>query len=298
MFELDERLEIVLRAVASRHPGSLVEINQDLLDRSGLWEGLCPVEQVLERLQVQAPQELQAPARVLIDDGPAISAIYLLDRSQEVPALYLYSGRSDERSYRQGLHETVVTLERGDPDLVPSQRSQQSSQEAAQERNSTTSLAYSFPLRAGKTQEWRDWGEEILGPRRREYEAFSRRLGLKAQRAYLQQTPQGGSVIIYLEGHDLQRTFRELQTSQDPFAVWVRQKVKDLLDGFDLAHTSPGSLSKLVFDGSSLVEEEESGYVREEVEHATSVARVEILAQDGGSDDVREEMERLGMISP
>src|SRR6266700_7196023 len=74
--------------------------------------------------------------------------------------------------------------------------------------NSIESLAFVFPLRADKTQEWRAWIREILGPRRSEYEAFSRKLGLKTQRAYLQ-----------------------LQTSQDPFAVWGRQRIQDLFDG-------------------------------------------------------------------
>jgi hypothetical protein len=64
------------------------------------------------------------------------------------------------------------------------------------------SLAFVFPLRAGKTQEWRDWAEEVLGPRRSEYEAFSRRVGLRTQRAHL-------------------------RTSQDPFVVWVRQRTHE-----------------------------------------------------------------------
>ncbi len=38
------------------------------------------------------------------------------------------------------------------------------------------SLAFVFPLRAGKTEEWRAWIAEILGPRRSEYEAFSFKL--------------------------------------------------------------------------------------------------------------------------
>ena len=62
------------------------------------------------------------------------------------------------------------------------------------------SLAFSFPLRAGKTEEWRAWVSEILGSRRREYEAFSRQVGLRTQRAYLQHTPHGDQAIIYLEG--------------------------------------------------------------------------------------------------
>ena len=80
-------------------------------------------------------------------------------------------------------------------------------------------------------------------------------------------------MLIYLEGDDLQRTFQELRTSQDPFAVWLRQRAKDLLDGLDLTRTSLGSLSKLVFNGPSVEE-------------------------DKGSYHARQVMERLGMISP
>ena len=55
--------------------------------------------------------------------------------------------------------------------------------------------------------------------------------------------------------------------------VWFRQRAKDLLGGLDLTQISPGSLSKLVFDGPSR-EEDEASY------HAW------------------EAMERLGLISP
>ncbi|HEV2581379.1 MAG TPA: hypothetical protein VGT44_11060 [Ktedonobacteraceae bacterium] len=36
------------------------------------------------------------------------------------------------------------------------------------------SLAFSFPLKADKTEEWRAWIGEILGPRRSQYEVFVR----------------------------------------------------------------------------------------------------------------------------
>jgi hypothetical protein len=121
-------------------------------------------------------------------------------------------------------------------------------------------------LSPGKTEEWRDWSEEILGPRRSEYQAFLRRLGLTTQRWYLQHTPQRDRAIIYLEGDDFQRAFQELQTSQDRFAVWLRHRAKDLLDGFDLTQISPGSLSKLVFDGPSVEEDEASSHAREVME--------------------------------
>jgi hypothetical protein len=135
------------------------------------------------------------------------------------------------------------------------------------------SLAFAFPLRAGKTEEWRAWIAEILGPRRSEYEAFSRRVGLGTQRAYLQHTPHGDQAIIYLEGDDLQRTFQLLRTAQDPFPVLVRQRIKDLFEGIDLTQIEPGSLSQYVFTGPRAQEDE---------------ARYQDL----------ERMERLGMISP
>src|SRR5216683_4548647 len=125
--------------------------------------------------------------------------------------------------------------------------------------NTMASHAFVFPLTPGKTEEWRSWGQEILGPRRSEYQAFRRHLGLTAHRMYLQHTPQGDAAIMYLEGDDLQRTFQELRTSQDPFVVWFRQRAEDLLDGLDLTQTSLESLSKLVFAGPS-VEEDEASY--------------------------------------
>jgi hypothetical protein len=134
------------------------------------------------------------------------------------------------------------------------------------------SLAFSFLLEPGKTEEWRAWIREIVGPRRSEYEAFSRKVGLKTQRAYLQHTPQGDQAIMYIEGNDLQHTFRELQMSQDLFAVVLRQRIQDLFQ-VDLTQTDPGALSQYIFEGPSAQEDEAM--------HQTW-----------------EGMERLGLISP
>ena len=135
------------------------------------------------------------------------------------------------------------------------------------------SLAFSFPLKAGKTEEWRAWVREIVGPRRSEYEAFSRKVGLKTQRAYLQHTPQRDQAIIYMEGNDLRRTLHEVQIAQDPFAVLLRQRIQDLFDGVDLTQSDVGSLSQYIFEAPS-AQEDEARY------------------RDW------ERMERLGMISP
>ena len=134
------------------------------------------------------------------------------------------------------------------------------------------SLAFSFSLEPGKTEEWRAWVREIVGPLRSEYEAFSRKMGLKTQRAYLQHTPQGDQTIIYLEGNDLRRSLHDLQMSQEPFAILLRQRTQDFF-GVDLTQTDVGSLSQYIFEGPSAQEDES-------------------MVQ------AWERMERLGMISP
>lgn len=136
-----------------------------------------------------------------------------------------------------------------------------------------TSLAFAYPLTPGKAEEWRSWGREIMGSRRSAYEALRRRLGLTAYCMYLQQTPQGEIAIITMEGDDLHRTFQELRMSQDPSVVWFRQRIQELLNGLDLAETSPEMLSCLVFKGPGF-EEDEAHYQ----EH--------------------EKLRRLGMVSP
>jgi len=131
---------------------------------------------------------------------------------------------------------------------------------------------FCIPLKPGKAEELRSWGAEILGPRRSEYHAFRRRLGLTAQRVYLQRTPQADIAIIYVEGDDLQRTFKEVQTSQAPFAAWFRQRASDLLDGLDLTQVSPGSLSRLVNDLPGVEEDEDSYHTSEEMKRRGEIS--------------------------
>ena len=47
-----------------------------------------------------------------------------------------------------------------------------------------------------------------------------RRLGLKTERTWHQQTPQGTVAVVYLEADDLGRVFEGIATSDDPFVVW------------------------------------------------------------------------------
>jgi hypothetical protein len=113
------------------------------------------------------------------------------------------------------------------------------------------SLAFALPLTPGKTEAWRRWADELLGPRRAEYEASRRRFGITVERAFLQHTPQGDFNVVYLEADDLARAFQQLATSQDPFDIWFREKSQEYFSGLDLSQPLPAPLSELVFDGGA-----------------------------------------------
>ena len=109
---LNENLEICLLALASRYPGCLVEINEAVLARADLWQEDCTAEEALQRLLSRRPKFLQAPARLEINDQ---SVIYLLDRSEELPAFQIYSGKNHlERPHRPMLHVPNLVLDEGE----------------------------------------------------------------------------------------------------------------------------------------------------------------------------------------
>jgi hypothetical protein len=82
-------------------------------------------------------------------------------------------------------------------------------------------FAAALPLLPGKTDDWKRMVEEIAGPRRADFEDFHRRVGLTKENWYLQPTPQGDLVIVYLEG-EIPQCFQRFATSDHPFDRWFR----------------------------------------------------------------------------
>ena len=109
------------------------------------------------------------------------------------------------------------------------------------------SFASVFPILPGKTEQWKRFCQETVGPRRSEYEAANNRLGVTRDFASLQQTPQGDMVMVYLEAQDIQRVFEEYGSSQEPFEAWVREQSKDIL-GVDFSQPLSGPLPEVFID--------------------------------------------------
>jgi hypothetical protein len=112
-----------------------------------------------------------------------------------------------------------------------------------------TSHAMAFPILPGKLAAWKQFCQELQGPRRSEYQESRRRLGMTRELVWHQQTPQGDFALVYGEAEDWQKANEGIATSQAPFDQWFRAHVKDL-HGVDFTQPSSGPPPELVFDGS------------------------------------------------
>ena len=86
---------------------------------------------------------------------------------------------------------------------------------------------FAMPLVPGQAATVRRMHQEALGARRGEYEESRRRLGITEERAWIQSTPMGDMVLVYLEAEDPQRALQGMAESQEPFDVWFRQYIQD-----------------------------------------------------------------------
>jgi hypothetical protein len=112
------------------------------------------------------------------------------------------------------------------------------------------SLAFTLPILPGKTQEFRRFAQEVLGPRRDKHEATRQPFGgsgITKELAWIQQTPQGDILIVYLEGDDPVSWFQDWMSSQDPHDRWFKQQVQSI-SGIDFNQPPAGPLPELAFD--------------------------------------------------
>jgi len=109
--------------------------------------------------------------------------------------------------------------------------------------------AFAVPVLPGQEEANQHFIAEIEGPRRSEYEATWRQLGVNVERIWRQVTPEGSLSIVYLELDDLARLFGGLATSDDPYVEWFRQQVL-AIHGLDLTQPLPGPPNELLRDWS------------------------------------------------
>ena len=109
------------------------------------------------------------------------------------------------------------------------------------------SLAFVAPALPGGTQNLMRLAQDLQGAKKPEVEDFYRRMNVTREQWFIQPTPQGEMVIVYLEGEDLARTFQKLAASQEPLDVWLKEQAKSV-HGIDFNKPRLAPLPELVYD--------------------------------------------------
>lgn len=90
------------------------------------------------------------------------------------------------------------------------------------------SVVRTVPLLNGKPMAWHRLTQELQGPRRREYEASRRRLGITHEVFRIDPRPDRDHVIVHFETADPERTRKRWAESEDPFDLWLREQILDI----------------------------------------------------------------------
>ncbi len=107
-------------------------------------------------------------------------------------------------------------------------------------------LAMAFPIAPGKTELWTKFIGELKGPRRADFVASRKRLGIR-ERTFLQKTPMGDLVVVTIEGDDPAGAFQKFGAGTDDFTKWFIAQVT-AVHGMDLSKPPPGPMPEMVID--------------------------------------------------
>jgi len=109
------------------------------------------------------------------------------------------------------------------------------------------SLAFVAPALPGGTKNLRRLAHTLQSAKKPEVEDFYRRMKITREEWFIQSTPQGEMVIVYMEGEDLARTFQILAASEEPLDVWLKEQAKSV-HGIDFNKPRLAPLPELVYD--------------------------------------------------
>ncbi len=83
-------------------------------------------------------------------------------------------------------------------------------------------------IQSGKREEAKAIFEELQETRRSEYEASRKRLGIREEKVWFQNLPQGDMAVVYWEGDDPRTSLQEFASSEDPFDEWLKERGREV----------------------------------------------------------------------
>ncbi len=106
--------------------------------------------------------------------------------------------------------------------------------------------AIAAPIIPGKLGAWEAWIAEINGSRRADFEASNARHGLTSHRAWLQENPDGGHVVVAVhDGPGADHYMASLSGSSDPFDQWFVAGLAEV-HGIDLNGPPPPQAKQML----------------------------------------------------
>jgi hypothetical protein len=109
------------------------------------------------------------------------------------------------------------------------------------------SLAFLSPILPGQSDTFRRFAKEIAGPRRKEMDESRRAKGVTRETTWLQPTPMGDILLVYLEADDVAKANREFAASQTLFDRWFKEMAQTGT-GVDFGQPLPAGLSEPLFE--------------------------------------------------
>ena len=107
-----------------------------------------------------------------------------------------------------------------------------------------------FPILPGKVEAARALAKETMGSQRSGFDESQTRSEITRETWSIQETPDGNaSVLVWFECPDPEKAFADLAQDSSDFAVWFRERVKDI-SGVDLTEPFEGG-PELILDWSA-----------------------------------------------
>jgi hypothetical protein len=102
-----------------------------------------------------------------------------------------------------------------------------------------------LPILPGKTDAARSFQKELDGPRKSEYAASERRIGIGKELWYIALAPGGDQLVAYMESPDFNKAFGMFVQSKDAFDLWFKARLAEAT-GVDLNDPPEMKLPELV----------------------------------------------------
>jgi hypothetical protein len=108
-----------------------------------------------------------------------------------------------------------------------------------------TTLAVAFPVLPGKAEAGRQFAKDVMGARCADQQASFRRMGVTREAWFLQSTPMGDMILVWIEGEDPAEGLRTWAASTDPHDVWFKQQAGAIC-GLDFSQPIPSAPEQIL----------------------------------------------------